>query len=76
MRRELVAMLKLAGPVVLAEIGWMCMGIVDIYGHVGFRAMGTQGSAWATCLARSRCGTPEVELHDLTSSVMLLLRRP
>src|SRR5207249_4408538 len=28
MRRELVAMLKLAGPVVLAEIGWMCMGIV------------------------------------------------
>src|SRR6266853_302398 len=29
MRRELVAMLKLAGPVVLAEIGWMCMGILD-----------------------------------------------
>jgi hypothetical protein len=26
MRRELVAMLKRAGPVVLAEIGWMCMG--------------------------------------------------
>jgi Na+-driven multidrug efflux pump len=27
--RELPALLKLAGPVILAEIGWMVMGIVD-----------------------------------------------
>ena len=28
-RREVRPLLKLAGPVVLAEIGWMSMGIVD-----------------------------------------------
>src|SRR6185503_21362321 len=27
--RELPPLLKLAGPVILAEIGWMVMGIVD-----------------------------------------------
>ena len=45
MRRELVAMLKLAGPVVLAEIGWMCMGIVDtiMVGPLGPASIGAAG---------------------------------
>src|SRR6478752_2831135 len=45
MRRELLAMLKLAGPVVLAEIGWMSMGIVDtiMVGPLGPAAIGASG---------------------------------
>jgi multidrug resistance protein, MATE family len=45
MRRELVPMLKLAGPVVLAEIGWMSMGIVDtiMVGPLGPAAIGATG---------------------------------
>ncbi len=40
--RELRAMLKLAAPLVLAEIGWMAMGVVDTMavGRVGAVAMG------------------------------------
>ena len=29
MFRELRPLLKLAGPVILAEVGWMFMGLVD-----------------------------------------------
>ena len=38
-------MLKLAGPVVLAEIGWMSMGIVDtiMVGPLGPGAIGAAG---------------------------------
>jgi multidrug resistance protein, MATE family len=45
MRRELLPMLKLAGPVVLAEIGWMSMGIVDtiMVGPLGPAAIGASG---------------------------------
>src|SRR4030095_13569192 len=45
MRRELTPMLKLAGPVVLAEIGWMSMGIVDtiMVGPLGPAAIGAAG---------------------------------
>lgn len=45
MRRELLPMLKLAGPVVLAEIGWMSMGIVDtiMVGPLGPAAIGAAG---------------------------------
>jgi MATE family multidrug resistance protein len=45
MRRELVPMLKLAGPVILAEIGWMSMGIVDtiMVGPLGPAAIGAAG---------------------------------
>ena len=45
MRSELPALLKLAGPVVLAEIGWMSMGIVDTYmvGPLGPAAIGATG---------------------------------
>jgi MATE family multidrug resistance protein len=45
MQRELVPMLKLAGPVVLAEIGWMSMGIVDtiMVGPLGPAAIGATG---------------------------------
>jgi MATE family multidrug resistance protein len=45
MRRELLPMLKLAGPVVMAEIGWMSMGIVDtiMVGPLGPAAIGASG---------------------------------
>jgi MATE family multidrug resistance protein len=45
MRRELLPMLKLAGPVVLAELGWMGMGIVDtiMVGPLGPAAIGAAG---------------------------------
>jgi MATE family multidrug resistance protein len=45
MRRELIPMLKLAGPVVMAEIGWMSMGIVDtiMVGPLGPAAIGAAG---------------------------------
>src|SRR5581483_11030672 len=45
MRRELAPMLRLAGPVVLAEIGWMSMGIVDtiMVGPLGPAAIGAAG---------------------------------
>jgi MATE family multidrug resistance protein len=45
MRRELVPMLKLAGPVILAEIGWMSMGVVDtiMVGPLGPAAIGATG---------------------------------
>jgi MATE family multidrug resistance protein len=45
MDRELLPMLKLAGPVVLAEIGWMSMGIVDtiMVGPLGPAAIGASG---------------------------------
>ena len=38
-------MLKLAGPVILAEIGWMSMGIVDtiMVGPLGPAAIGATG---------------------------------
>ena len=41
-RRELGPILALAGPVVLAEVGWMGMGIVDtmIVGRLGAEAIG------------------------------------
>jgi MATE family multidrug resistance protein len=45
MRSELLPLLKLAGPVVLAEIGWMGMGIVDtmMVGPLGPAAIGATG---------------------------------
>ena len=43
--RELGPMLRLAGPVVLAELGWMAMGIVDtiVVGPLGATATGSVG---------------------------------
>jgi multidrug resistance protein, MATE family len=45
MRRELAPMLRLAGPVILAEVGWMSMGIVDtiMVGPLGPAAIGASG---------------------------------
>lgn len=45
MRRELLPMLRLAGPVILAEIGWMSMGVVDtiMVGPLGPAAIGAAG---------------------------------
>ncbi len=45
MLRELPPLLKLAGPVILAEIGWMVMGIVDtiMVGPLGPAAIGAAG---------------------------------
>lgn len=45
MRRELVPLLTLAGPVVLGEIGWMSMGVVDtlMVAPLGPAAIGAAG---------------------------------
>src|SRR5205814_9855463 len=45
MSRELRPLLTLAGPVILAEIGWMSMGIVDtiMVGPLGPAAIGAAG---------------------------------
>jgi MATE family multidrug resistance protein len=42
MRRELGPMLRLAGPVIAAELGWMAMGVVDtiFVGRLGAEAIG------------------------------------
>jgi multidrug resistance protein, MATE family len=46
MRRELRAMFSLAWPVVLAEMGWVLMGIVDtiVVGRLGAAAIGAVGT--------------------------------
>lgn len=46
MRRELRSMLQLAWPVVLAEVGWVLMGIVDtiMVGPLGPAAIGAVGA--------------------------------
>src|SRR5438093_6593809 len=53
MDRELLPMLRLAGPVVLAEIGWMSMGIVDtiMVGPLGPAAIGATGMSSSLFLA-------------------------
>lgn len=53
MRRELGPLLRLAAPVVLAEIGWMAMGIVDTYmvGPLGPAAIGAAGMSSAIYFA-------------------------
>ena len=45
MREELIQMMRLAGPLVLAELGWMAMGVVDtmFVGRVGADAIGAVG---------------------------------
>src|SRR3954463_568874 len=47
MRQELKPMLALAAPVVLAELGWVTMGIVDtlMVGRLGAPAIGAVGLA-------------------------------
>lgn len=42
LRAELPQLLKLAGPVILAELGWMAMGVVDtiMVGRLGAEAIG------------------------------------
>ena len=45
MFRELLPLLRIAGPVVLAEIGWMMMGLVDtlMVGRLGPAAIAATG---------------------------------
>ncbi len=45
MREELFQMIRLASPLVLAELGWMAMGVVDtmFVGRVGAEAIGAVG---------------------------------
>ena len=42
MKQQLTEMLRLAGPVILAELGWMFMGVVDtiMVGSLGPTAIG------------------------------------
>src|SRR5262245_21822375 len=53
MRGELRSMLKLALPVIVAELGWITMGIVDtiIVGPLGPAAIGAVGSGSTMFLA-------------------------
>ena len=50
---ELGPMLRLAGPVVVAEVGWMVMGIVDtiVVGRLGAEATGAVGLGYNLHLA-------------------------
>ncbi|MDO8678814.1 MAG: MATE family efflux transporter [Acidobacteriota bacterium] len=45
LRTELLPMLRIAGPVVMAELGWMAMGVVDtiMVGPLGPAAIGAAG---------------------------------
>ncbi len=53
LERELKPMLALAGPVVLAELGWMSMGVVDtvMVGRIGPEAIGAVGIGSSLFLA-------------------------
>src|SRR5215469_15065608 len=55
-RRYLQGM-NLAKPVMFALISANFVNLVGnwafVYGHLGFRAMGTVGSGWSTCIART-----------------------
>jgi MATE family multidrug resistance protein len=55
LRSEIGPMLSLAGPVVLAELGWMAMGIVDtlMVGRLGPAAIGAVGIGSTVFLAIS-----------------------
>ena len=52
LRQELRPMLGLAVPVVLAELGWMAMGVVDtiMVGRLGAEALGAVGLGRAAFL--------------------------
>jgi multidrug resistance protein, MATE family len=54
-RRYLQGM-NLAKPIVFALVSANAVNVVGnwalVYGHLGFRAMGTVGSGWSTCVAR------------------------
>ena len=56
--RELTLMLRLATPVVVAEVGWLAMQIVDIamVGRLGVEAIGAVGVGSALYLAVAVCG--------------------
>jgi MATE family multidrug resistance protein len=55
-RRYLQGM-NLAKPIVFALVSANLMNLAGnwalIYGHLGFRAMGTVGSGWSTCISRT-----------------------
>jgi multidrug resistance protein, MATE family len=53
MRQEMAAMVSLAWPVVLAEIGWVLMGVVDtiVVGPLGPAAIGAVGTGSAIFIA-------------------------
>lgn len=51
LQHEMRPLLQLAGPVVLAEVGWMTMGLVDtvMVGHVSATALGAVGVGGTLC---------------------------
>src|SRR5580692_4437320 len=57
-RGELDAMVKLAVPVVLSELGWMVMGVVDtiMVGRLGPAAIGAVALGNAVCYTPSMFG--------------------
>ena len=63
LRQEFAPMFSLAVPVVLAELGWMTMGLVDILmvGPIGPEAIGAVGigsrSSWPSASSRWGCSS-------------------
>lgn len=57
-RQELVSLVRLAVPVVIAELGWVCMGVVDtlMVGRLGDAAIGAVGVGRALFLGVSIFG--------------------
>src|ERR1700730_14073677 len=58
LRPDLRALLALAIPVILSELGWVAMGIVDtiMVGRLGRRAIGAVGISSAAYYVPSLCG--------------------
>jgi MATE family multidrug resistance protein len=56
---ELAAMLRLAAPIVFAELGWMAMGVVDtiVVGRVGATAIGAVGLGAIVFYGVSMCAS-------------------
>jgi MATE family multidrug resistance protein len=57
-RQELWPMVGLASPIVLGELGWMAMGVVDtlMVGRVGAAALGAMGIGRILFMAIAVCG--------------------
>ena len=74
MLRELRAVLGLAAPVILAEIGWMAMGIVDalMVGPLGPAAIGATGMSGNLFIAVSGGGTFDASILGIGDGVMLV----
>ena len=72
LQTELRPMLRLAGPVVLAELGWMAMGVVDtvFVGRLGALAIGAH---WGVKTVRQQALSSHSTLIPADSFAVLTL---